>query len=215
MGFPDGDTRVQQLADALWGKGSEGVRRVGKGRVLRGDLPIRAPFDLSENANWIWKMQGTPTAVGTAHFAKSFHVTDPGSLRSAAIQLVSDDGSSSRIATDGTWNASPDGFVWAASRVLGKGPMAPWGLRGPKEQEKPTLYPSYQDTMALLKQDGVEKVFSSDGNLRFHQRRTADRDIFFVANRDGTTSSCTGVFRTDGSKPELWDPANGRVRSYG
>ncbi len=119
IGFPDCDTRVQRLAEALWGKGSEPVRRVGNGRVFRGKVEATA---------------------------------------------------------------------------------------------KSTLYPPYQDTSSLLEQDGQQKVFSSDGNLRFHQRRTADRDIFFVANRDAGSSSCTGVFRTDGAKPELWDPATGGVR---
>jgi len=120
IGFPDCDTRVQRLAEALWGKGIEPLRRVGKGRVFRGEIEATA---------------------------------------------------------------------------------------------KSTLYPPYQGTLALLEQDVQQRIFSSDGNLRFHQRRTADRDIFFVANRDAGSSSCTGVFRTDGAKPELWDPATGSVRA--
>lgn len=118
IGFPDCDNRVQKLADALWGKDSEPLRRVGKGRVFRGE----------------------------------------------------------KAAT-------------------------------------PTLYPPYQNTSSLLEQDGVGKIFSSDGNLRFHHRRTDDRDIFFVANRQAGLSACTGTFRTDGSNPELWDPSNGSVRT--
>ena len=117
--FPNCDTRVQMLAEALWGKGSEPIRQVGKGRVFRGEVEATA---------------------------------------------------------------------------------------------KSTLYPPYRAIAALLEQDGQQKIFSSDGNLRFHQRRTADRDIFFVANREAGASSCTGVFRVDGSNPELWDPSNGSVR---
>jgi len=77
---------------------------------------------------------------------------------------------------------------------------------------QPTVHPPYQLTSALLEKDGLPQVFACDGNLRFHQRRTADQDIFFVANRDAGASSCTGVFRTDGSNPELWNPTTGSVR---
>ena len=76
-----------------------------------------------------------------------------------------------------------------------------------------TVHPPYELTAALLEQDGVPQVFESDGNLRYHKRRSADRDLFFVANRDAESSKCTGVFRTDGSKPELWNPTKGNVKA--
>lgn len=131
----------------------------------------------------------------------------------AALQMVDADGSTVQIASNQSWNASPDGYDWTEAKVLGDGRMGPWNLRGPKEATKSALYPSYQDTAALLAQDGLQEIFTSNGNLRFHQRRTADRDIFFIANRDAGTSSCEGLFRTDGSKPELWDPTTGSIRA--
>jgi hypothetical protein len=38
------------------------------------------------------------------------------------------------------------------------------------------------------------------------------RDLFFVANRDAESSSCTGG-RTDGANPELWNPTTGKVKA--
>jgi len=130
----------------------------------------------------------------------------------AAIQLVRADGSSVQIVSDQTWQASLDGQQWSLARVLGNGGMGPWGL-GVQTESKSPLYPSYDATSGLLEQIGQEVIFSSDGSLRFHQRRTADRDIFFVASREASPSTCTGVFRTDGTNPELWDPTNGSVRA--
>jgi len=277
IGFPGCDTRVQMLAEALWGKSSESVRRVGKGRVFRGELAVTKNLLLADRANWIWQNVGNPAAsaaVGTAHFTKSFNIKDPESLKSAIIQVTADNefkltingrsvmqgddfrkiysndilaalrpgenvvsvvvenvgdlpnpagfiaciqltdavGFTVQIVSDQTWNASPDGQTWSASKVLGNGRMGPWNLGG-GDGSKKDLYPPYYVASALLEQDGQQKIFSSDGNLRFHQRRTVDRDIFFVANRDAGPSSCTGVFRTDGSNPELWDPSNGSVRT--
>ena len=277
IGFPECDARVQMLVEALWGKDSELDRRVGKGRVLRGDAAVSTDLNLADSANWIWQNEGNPAAsaaVGTVHFTKSFTIKDPKSLKSAmvkatadndfklmvnghsimqgndfnvtysknilaalrpgenvvsavvenggdapnpagfiaAIQLSRADGSTVHIVSDQSWNASPDGQTWSASKVLGRGGMKPWKLKGNKPT-KSAQYPNYQDTATLLEQDGQQKIFSSDGNLRFHQRRTADRDIFFVANRDGDPSSCTGIFRTDGTNPELWDPTNGSVKA--
>lgn len=277
IGFPDCDARVQTLVQALWGKDSEAVRRVGKGRVIRGEVEAIAALDLSESANWIWQDEGNPAvsaAVGTVYFTKSFNIQNLDALKSAiiqatgdnefklsingrsvlegdnfhniysadilaalrpgenvvsvivdnggdapnpagliaAIQLNSADGSTVKVVSDQSWNASPDGQTWSTSKVLGRGGMSPWNLKG-NQPAKSAQYPNYQYTAALLEQAGQPKIFSSDGNLRFHQRRTAERDIFFVANRDAGPSSCTGVFRTDGANPELWDPSNGSAKA--
>jgi len=131
----------------------------------------------------------------------------------AAIQLTRADSSALQIVSDQTWKASPDGHRWSASQVLGGGHMSPWNIGGKKDGDSTELYPPYHVASALLKQMGKAEIFSSDGSLRFHQRRTDDRDIFFVANREARLSSCTGVFRTDGTNPELWDPIHGSVKA--
>ena len=277
IGYPKCDTRVQKLAETLWGKTSEPVRQFGKGRIFRDQ---QAMFNvktqpLADIANWIWFDQGNPAAavaVGAVHFSKTFDIADTKSLKAAiiqatvdnefklsvngreimrgdnfnqiytqnilaalrpgkntirvvadnlgskpnpagfiaAIQLTRADGSGRIVASDQTWTASRDGRTWSASKVLGNGRMGPWNLRA--KASTPEIYPEYPVTAALLKKMGKGKIFSSDGDLRFHMRRTADRDIFFVANRQATASDCNGVFRTDGTNPELWDPNDGSVK---
>ena len=275
IGFPECDSQVQELAEVLWGKGSEPVRRVGKGRVFRGQ--VSESMNMPDSAKWIWENKGNPAAsapVGTVYFTKSFHVKDPKALISAVVQVTADndfklsinghpmvhgdnfntlyskniltalrpgenmvsievenggnapnpagliaaiqlarkDGSTAQIGSDSSWQASADWQRWSAAKELGNMGMAPWRLRN-KKAAKPTLYPPYSNTVELLEQDGQQHIFSSDGNLRFHLRRTAERDIFFVANRSADISSCTGSFRTDGTAPALWDPTTGTIKA--
>ncbi len=158
IGFPECDARVQQLAEALWGKDSAPVRQVGKGRVFRYEFEVKIPEQKTKKPEEV--TEGTKRNPG---------------------------------------KKSKQGYVKQME------------MRHAPPQ--PTVHPPYQLTSALLEQEGVPQVFASDGNLRFHQRRTADHDIFFVANRDSGSSSCTGVFRTDGSNPERWDPSTGSVRA--
>lgn len=73
-------------------------------------------------------------------------------------------------------------------------------------------HPAYSETIALLEKQGLPKIFSTDGNLRFHKRRSSEKDIFFVANRSAESSACNGFFRTDGTNPELWNPVDGSIR---
>ena len=275
IGFPNCDTRVQQLVKGLWGNGSEAVRQVGKGRVFCGE--VAGSMDMADSAKWIWENKRNPAsngAVGTVQFSKSFQVKDPKALQSAvvkatadndfklsinghlivqgdnfktlyskhamralhagenvisvvannrgdapnpagliaAIQLTHTDGSTVQIGSDASWKASSDGQHWSAAKVLGDIGMGPWSLRT-RRNARSKLYPPYANTVALLDQDEQQHIFSSDGNLRFHQRRTAERDIFFVANRSAELSNCTGYFRTDGTTPTLWDPTIGAIKA--
>ena len=130
----------------------------------------------------------------------------------AALQLIRADGSSQQMASDQSWRASRDGQNWSASKVLGNGRMGPWRLGG-GGVKSPGVYPAYPIVAGLLNQMGREKIFSTDGSLRFHKRRTPERDIFFVANRQAARSVCSGFFRTDGASPELWNPVDGSVRT--
>jgi hypothetical protein len=99
-----------------------------------------------------------------------------------------------------------------AERALGKGRVL-WGGASTAAASADRLYPSYASTQAILAQDGLPEIFSSGGNLRFHQRRTAEQDIFFVANRDASPQTCVASFRTAGSHPQLWDAQTGARRA--
>jgi len=162
IGYPECDARVQQLAEALWGKDAEPLRHVGKGRVFRYEFEVKErtvqrtkkSLDSEKKAlEKIEKLSGTKKEQQLAQHRMKYGTTQA------------------------------------------------------------TVHPPYALTAALLEKDGVSQVFESDGNLRYHKRRTADQDIFFVANRDAESSECTGVFRTDGSTPELWNPTTGSVEA--
>ncbi len=74
------------------------------------------------------------------------------------------------------------------------------------------LYPTYENTLEVLSQLNISADFESDNNtIRFGHRKTADKDIYFIANRTEyfQTTQCT--FRTVG-EPELWNSVSGKSR---
>ncbi|HXG33954.1 MAG TPA: glycosyl hydrolase [Bryobacteraceae bacterium] len=52
---------------------------------------------------------------------------------------------------------------------------------------------------------------SGDAPINWIHRRTAEADIYFVANRRRQTEEIVCTFRVEGREPELWDPATGRI----
>lgn len=74
------------------------------------------------------------------------------------------------------------------------------------------LYPSYKSTAELLNQLGMSEDFISENNtIRFGHRRTADKDIYFLANRSNETIKTSCTFRASG-EPELWSGVDGSTR---
>jgi hypothetical protein len=96
-------------------------------------------------------------------------------------------------------------------RMVGRGRVV-WGGAASAPGSADKLYPTYASTVALLRQWGVAPVFESPGFVRWHQRRTDAHDIFFVSNRQGQPVETSGLFRTDGVLPELWNPVDGTRR---
>lgn len=75
------------------------------------------------------------------------------------------------------------------------------------------LYPTYAATAALLSGLGLAEDFSSpSGRLRYLHRRTAEHEIYFVSNRTDQLVNTEGVFRIEGSQPQIWDPNTGETR---
>ena len=64
----------------------------------------------------------------------------------------------------------------------------------------------------LLSERGVKPDFSAKPPLNFIHRRTADADIYFVANPQNNEVTTTGEFRITGRQPELWHPETGAIR---
>jgi hypothetical protein len=115
----------------------------------------------------------------------------------------------------GTWDAP----AAQTERAYGKGRVI-WGgvLNGPVAKELPTaevidLYPPYDLTAAILKDARVPEDFMATGPVRYARRSTADREIYFVANRSGKPVQADCVFRVAGHLPELWHPVTGEMHS--
>lgn len=74
------------------------------------------------------------------------------------------------------------------------------------------LYPSYQNTTKLLGEMNIAEDFSSiNDHIRYGHRRTADQDIYFIANRTDVFQTTKCSFRVEGT-PELWMPTTGETR---
>ena len=77
------------------------------------------------------------------------------------------------------------------------------------------LYPTYKNATELLSQMNIQEDFKSSNNtVRFGHRRTADRDIYFVANRSDQAQKTVCTFRASG-EPELWSGVDGSTRILG
>ncbi|MCL6506308.1 MAG: hypothetical protein K6T59_04730 [Bryobacteraceae bacterium] len=52
---------------------------------------------------------------------------------------------------------------------------------------------------------------SGDAPVNWIHRRSAEADVYFVANRRRQAEEIVCTFRVEGRAPELWDPATGRI----
>jgi hypothetical protein len=132
------------------------------------------------------------------------------------------DGSQEVIKTDKEWSAgltAQPGWEQAATKpadwkeamVLGAYAMAPWKRSG-ESQVRPSLYPSYDLTAALLTEMGVTEDFTATGPVRYGHRRTEERDIYFVSNKTGKPIKADCHFRVAKGSAQLWDPVTGEQR---
>jgi len=75
-----------------------------------------------------------------------------------------------------------------------------------------SLYPDYKGSVEILTRLKIQPDFSSANNtIRYGHRKTADRDIYFVANRTGSFQATECMFRAEG-EPELWIATTGETR---
>ncbi len=74
------------------------------------------------------------------------------------------------------------------------------------------LYPSYKSTSELLERLAIAADFKSENNsIRFGHRKTADCDIYFIANRTSDIQKVQCTFRATG-QAELWAGTSGKTR---
>jgi len=75
-----------------------------------------------------------------------------------------------------------------------------------------SLFPSYESTTEVLTRINISEDFSSgNGSIRYGHRKTADRDIYFVANRTDSFQKTKCMFRAEGY-PEIWTGTTGKTR---
>ncbi len=74
------------------------------------------------------------------------------------------------------------------------------------------LYPTYESTVAVLKEMGVDEDFAANGPVRYTHRRTKEREIYFLANRSDEPLQVDCGFRVAKGQPELWDAVTGTIR---
>jgi hypothetical protein len=130
-----------------------------------------------------------------------------------ALVLKFSDGSEQAVLSDATWQSAtpePAGAGWKPAQILGAANMGPWNLNG--EPPRPELYPAYEVTADILNRMGVLPDFASLSPVRYTHRSTADREIYFVANRSDKPLQTTVGFRVAERLPELWDPQTARIR---
>lgn len=131
-----------------------------------------------------------------------------------ALRLKFSDDAQQLIVTDEQWSVVQAGTtpeVSQTAKALGAAKMAPWNLEAPSVA--PELYPPYERTAALLRQMDVGTDFDSPAPVRYTHRHTAEREIYFVANRSDQPLQTTGIFRVAKGGPELWSPVTGKIRA--
>lgn len=116
----------------------------------------------------------------------------------------------------------------AGIRITGIKPKFPRGLGDAKNEFYQLVnsiwssaYPNVretQDLAAVLDKAGIAPDFSytkskSDTKLLYVHRKTADREIYWVNNRNARVEDLLLTFRVSGKVPELWFPDNGKTES--
>ncbi|MEO0054952.1 MAG: hypothetical protein RLZZ50_899, partial [Verrucomicrobiota bacterium] len=92
---------------------------------------------------------------------------------------------------------------------------APLTARGEKSTGAGRLLWGYTPTETLarlnLPRDFYYEAGPEGADLLHAHRRTADRDLYFVANHQNKGASFTASFRVTGRIPELWNPETGAI----
>ena len=94
-----------------------------------------------------------------------------------------------------------------STRNYGKGKI----ISGGQLYLKNELYPHYDTTAEIVKNNAVTEDFKSTTPIRYTHRSLEDKEIYFVSNKLNKESKAVCVFRATGS-PELWNPLTGEIR---
>ena len=115
-------------------------------------------------------------------------------------------------------------LVDGGARVIGKKPLQSPSLSNyPNCDDEVRTYVDELWTIGLIKEISIEeglsdktpdfKIESSDNSdLSFIHRKTADADIYFIANARKEAREITARFRVSGKQPELWNSEKGIIK---
>jgi hypothetical protein len=143
----------------------------------------------------------------------------------ASLSIRYQDGRQLNVDTDSQWQSATAArsdwrsaldadAAWRPAIELGSLGMAPWG-----DIEQNTgvtdIFPDITRigdwlTTSGLAPDFAYQTHSGSAALRYIHRRTADRDIYFVANKTPELQQALCTFRVTGRTPELWWPDSGQ-----
>jgi hypothetical protein len=129
----------------------------------------------------------------------------------AVVSVSYDDNTKETVLTDRNWLVSKDGKTdWKTAIEMGPAGTSPWGNLN--NAMKPSIYPEYPATAALLAKMDIIPDFQADGSLRYGHRCIPDHDIYFISNRTQNKVSTQCRFRVTQGQPQLWNPITGDIR---
>ncbi|MFV9551387.1 glycosyl hydrolase [Algibacter sp. PT7-4] len=115
-------------------------------------------------------------------------------------------------------------LVAGGAKVIGKKPMQSPSLSNyPNCDKEVTTFVNELWSKGLVKEISIEealsdktpdfKIESSDNSdLSFIHRKTANADIYFIANARKESREITARFRVSGKQPELWNSEKGTIK---
>ena len=80
---------------------------------------------------------------------------------------------------------------------------------GQSKADSLVLYPDYEFTSGILRENGIRPDFVSGGKIRYTHRTLSDTEIYFISNRTGSAVRDTCIFRDGTENAELWDAVTG------
>jgi len=105
----------------------------------------------------------------------------------------------------GTDTSFPDKYV----RIFGKGKIYCGNFFSQPEEN--SLYPPYDATADILKNNGFQEDFVTSGQIRYTHRQTDSTDIWFVSNKTNQSQLANCSFASNQGLVELWDPVTTRT----
>ena len=103
--------------------------------------------------------------------------------------------------------------LFGLGKIFWEGELAEFMNDNSDGKSPKNLYPDYNETIEILKDEGLKPDFFSSGNIRYTHRSMPDRDIYFISNRNPITVNDTCFFRNGTMNAELWDAVTADIKT--